>query len=66
MAKVINLNQYRQRRELERSEVRDSGGPPSPLEFRPIRSLEELENLRCEIERIKSRRMKPEGNPDAG
>lgn len=66
MAKVINLNQYREQRERQRRAAEESDYAAKRRGERPIRSLEELEDLRREIEDLRRERPLSDDSPEAG
>lgn len=66
MAKVINLNQYREEREQKTRKAREKSYWAWRGDDRPVRSIEELEDIRREVERMRRERPSRDDGPDAG
>ena len=66
MAKVINLNQYREERERKKQAARERSYWALRSAERPVRTIAELEALRREVERMKLRRSSTDDGSEAG
>lgn len=66
MANVINLNQYREERERRARKAREKSYWAWRGDDRPVRSVDELEDIRREVERMRRERPSRDDGPEAG